>query len=762
MKSSFVPHGCCIGLLTLFSFSLYASEPDFPDADALFREATQRFVEIIPGGIDGTIKPVFQQRIAKYLAEQGEYDCMFAYLEKYQGSDQGQSEHAYSDFVPIVAKHAFEKGEFTDLVKMDRFFPKNVHYYHWHKAFALLGSENRWDEIEVLRRKLLEQSDEKNTWSEQLLADQKKLYDIFPKDEKGHFDPKLQTIFAQHTAYHQTQYCDRPLADTIFYGHTIPDQVWEAVDQLKENKADEAKALFDQAIGKLSKTRIYMSGTIGSTNSICAVAAIQIELGKADWAKETLRKAETYYGEHERTYVGEWRQFYPVNALANIMVALGKMDAARALIEKDIPLHDDLGSPLIYCDLAVALAKSGDKAGAAEILRNVMTLSESIDHNVVLQTFLEGLFEATKRIGDKELCREFVDRAIQMIDKLDEDKAWSKRRDIFDPTILAQIWLEDFEGARKSFEQKVTFSNDQGFRTYADTLVALKKYDFIEAFLNEVKNDAQLKVYAWQAIAKSKFENGDKAGAIEAIQSAIRCAKHEPNGYTYGVPVLLVDIALDLKYTKYDTPGRPPMECIEETFQWHRELVDRQSTNADDYTEEELRHLLRIVGQRNNGPEPIKTRLGEMGSPIYPLIFDMVWESRIQKSGFSSDLFALVDITKAEPKELRELALAIREQYDGWGYDILGEVGLPEDVPGLLVWKEYVHAQIIPAFQAVEKIAVPSQLPVIEKAAEEAERIYFERYKTIDVQYHEERTKRWHEELKPAIHKALQTIRERR
>ena len=59
-------------------------------------------------------------------------------------------------------------------------------------------------------------------------------------------------------------------------------------------------------------------------------------------------------------------------------------------------------------------------------------------------------------------------------------------------------------------------------------------------------------------------------------------------------------------------------------------------------------------------------------------------------------------------------------------------------------------------------IAMPTQLSEVERAAEEAERLYFAHFRKEEfVQHFDWATKNWHEVLKPEIDKALQAIRER-
>jgi pentatricopeptide repeat protein len=560
----------CLAVASLLLTGLSASEPDFPDADELLREATRTFLEISPRGIERTVVPVLQQRIAERLAERGEFDPMFAII----------SERNFSSFMSVVRRHAFEQNEFTDLIK--------VLQLPYAERFSLTGTyrtiltslirNDRIDEAEQFYGKLPERDQRQIGDFSDFQTRQKRLYALFQEDEQGQPVPKLQTVFPQSGRFLQHSHGDGPLVDTIFYGHRIPDQVWEAVDLFKANKEDEAKALFDQIVASFSEPlQGWHSGMIGRTHLICGVAAIQIELGRPDWARETFRKAEAYYEKDERSFVVMTRrQFYPVKALASIMIALGKIDAARKLIERDIPLQNDLGSPLVHCDLAVVLARSGDKAGAAEVLRNVMTVAETIDNHGALGVFLRGLAETTMRIGDKELCREFIVWAVRMPENFDGDNQWSERSDILGAAVLTQCRLKDFDGARENLEKMVLFQYEPHFSTFVDSLIKLKKYDILELFLREKRvGDGRHFVPAWRAIALSKFADGDKAGAVEAIKSAIHSAKNDGSGYRYGVPTLLVDIAMDLKYSMSDEPGRPSMEIINETIRWHQDLMAR-------------------------------------------------------------------------------------------------------------------------------------------------------------------------------------------
>jgi hypothetical protein len=136
---------------------------------------------------------------------------------------------------------------------------------------------------------------------------------------------------------------------------------------------------------------------------ICGIAAIQIELGKPDWAKETLRKAEACYAKNHDDFNQkdddkQNQRYYPVSALADIMIALGELDAARKLIEKDMPLGADRKSPLVHCYFAVVLAKSGDKTGAVDMLRGVMTAAEALEETSLYEApHFSGLSYAIRR-----------------------------------------------------------------------------------------------------------------------------------------------------------------------------------------------------------------------------------------------------------------------------------------------------------------------------------------------------------------------------
>jgi len=671
----------CLAVVSLLITGLSASESvpaklDFPDADALLCEATRSFLEIVPNQIEGTVVPVLQQRIAKHLAEQGQYNLMFAII----------SERNFSEFMSIVRKQAFERDDFNDYIKVLQ-LPYAERYSltdTYRTILTALINDDRIGEAEKFYGELPERDQRLIGSFADFQARQKRLYTIFPKDENGQISPKLLSAFPQFGAFH---YRNMPLADAIFYySHNVPDQVWEAIGLFNESKPDEAKVLFDQAVAKLSEhSGIRAGGSIGNTHIICGVAAIQIELGKPDWAKETLHKAVTFYKQKEQGHYWNQHQHYPVKALVNIMVALGEIDAIRKLIDSAPPLRVHSDSSSLFCDIAVILAKNGDKTGAADVLRKVMTVAEAVDHPVVLREVVNSLAEAASRIGDKELCREFIDRALRLAEKFDGDNQWSERSDIRGAIVLAQCGIEDFDGAGKNLKEMVLFQYEPHFSTFVDTLITLKKYDVLEPFLREKEaGDGRHFVPAWRAIALAKFADGDQAGAVEAIKAAIYSAKNDGSGYTYGVPTLLVDIAMDLKYLMSDEPGRASMESINETILWHQNLMDRESTDAGDYTEEELRHLLRIFGKSNNSPEAIQARLRGMGTAIYPVIFGMARDIATEGRHFSPPLiFQLIDIEKADKEQLRLATLSVHARYPyvNMYNDILGEVGLPEDVP---------------------------------------------------------------------------------
>ena len=715
------------GVLTLLSLPLSASESDLPDADALLREATLYALQRMPHPMQReSAEAILKRRIAQQLAERGMFDYIFDYLSQYQGSDinKQQFERAYAQFVPAFMKAAFEQNDFDKLIKLlrleqDSTYIKSV---YWQEILNALVREDRFDEAEKLYKELFSEAE----MPKQPLSNLERLYAIFPKDGEGLPAPKLESAFSQFEHYHQTQYSDRPLVDTIFYHDMVPETVWEAVELFKDNKEETAKVMFDQAVEKLSETSgIFISGMIGKTHMICGIAAIQIELGKPDWAKETLSKAEACYEKEwgRDIELGFNYRSYPVSALGNIMIALGEMDAARKLIEKDEPLRGDLGSPLIHCDLAVAFVKSGNKDAAAEILHNVFKVAEPLDRPVVLSVFVSGLFTALERIGDKDLCREYIDKVLQMADK---HESWSTKRNILEPVILAQCWIEDFDGAGKTLE-KTSFSYEPYFSTFVDSLITLKKYDFLESFLRGKRTgDGRHFVPAWRAIAQAKYRDGDIAGALEAIKEAIDSARNGQNGalLVLGVSVYLVDIAIDIKYVYSEQPGRSPVESVEEVLRWHQALMDRQSTDVNDYSEEELLHLILTVERAGNGAYGAKEKLRGLGNSVHHLIFDRLLDQSETKWHIG-DVLSLIDPSVADPKELRRVTLLLRDIFPNYEplYVFLGEVGQPEDVPLLLKWGEYVQSQIVPAFRAVAKIATVSQIPEIERAAEEAEKL---------------------------------------
>jgi hypothetical protein len=157
-------------------------------------------------------------------------------------------------------------------------------------------------------------------------------------------------------------------------------------------------------------------------------------------------------------------------------------------------------------------------------------------------------------------------------------------------------------------------------------------------------------------------------------------------------------------------------------------------------------------------------KLRELGEPIYSNITAAALE--ISDGFMATHILQLFDLSKGDQTKLRESIMKVWDNYPNYGnmldlcYKIFAEIGTSDDVSAVIAKGLYYHYSV-PLFRTLANIAEPSQLPEIEKAAEEVKRQYFERYEKVDVQYHEQMTKRWNEELKPEIDNALKRIRER-
>jgi hypothetical protein len=167
--------------------------------------------------------------------------------------------------------------------------------------------------------------------------------------------------------------------------------------------------------------------------------------------------------------------------------------------------------------------------------------------------------------GDKELFREFIDRATRLATKFEgKDRGWIIKNTIFGPIVSAQCYLEDYDGARKSLKILIGGTFESYAPLYIASLVLLKRYDDLESFLREDAVDARSRIYAWSAIALSKHKDGDKAGATKAIQSAIDFTRKDADWG--GTPALQIKIAMDIKYVFSDKPGRSPTEIVDEVL----------------------------------------------------------------------------------------------------------------------------------------------------------------------------------------------------
>jgi hypothetical protein len=411
--------------------------------------------------------------------------------------------------------------------------------------------------------------------------------------------------------------------------------------------------------------------------------------------------------------------------------------------------------------LAVALAKHGDKKGAKELIIKVCDALVTETHSVSVKKGAQGLFDAVCEIGDPEIIQLAIDRGLAASETLDD--LGHPKEEIKNVLVSALSRLQRFDEARKLLPQ--IERNYQSKRDFVDALVAAKRFDEAEQYAfstqappdwDPVAYDRELRIYMLQQIAQAKVANGDKTGAAVALNKAYSL---DPANFQTAWIIATLD---------GDEAKQSAEKIVEERCQFHRAAVEKVLNTPKELNDAELRHLLLLIGEHSTLSalyEAIQRKLRELGESIYPNIMTAALDA---PDGYDAmRILQVLDLSKGNRKELRGGILKVWNTVPGSGnlndfcYETFTKIGTSEDVPALLA-KKHHWMNTVPLFKMLGAIAEPAQLPEIEKVAAELDQSHLEWCNENGEEYREARLKRWNEEMRPAIDRALQAIRARR
>jgi len=570
MKISKLWWGGIIGAFCVFVYaplSLFAAEPttqstaelDWPDADALLREAARTSIAIEPKRAEAVVK----KQVAIGLARQGKSEEMFAFLDKYPD--------AYSDFWEAVGEDAHRRNEFQSLAKFLRYVPSGTSsdWYGWNNIIGRMLTLGRDEEAEALIKQFAREDksvsgfreNERDYWLKQMES-QRKVYTLLKRDKDGSLSPDVMRTAFRRTEEGGRHYRDEMPFVVFAIDNRMPNALPEAVRLVHEGKDDDAKELFDKILADIPEKLSPPSGAIGPASMVCGIAALQIELGRPEWARETLKKAQAC---HKGTDIIKNRA-YPVLALADVLIRLGDLKEAREFLEKETAYDGKrrvMGTtdPLELCHLTVVLAKNGDREGAAEILRKLMPVVDTIDHPGILQRHLREVFAAAAAVDENELLPELLQHAHKAVLSR---KKFNRESEVLGEIARAQVMAGQFDDARK------TLALDEGWTGYSitpatDEMIARKRYDDARAVVVS-DHESLFKVPVLRKIARAQFADGDKAGAIATWRQAIDSARNDSNGNLLMPQKFMVDLAMDIRERQALPDAKPAMEIVAEIF----------------------------------------------------------------------------------------------------------------------------------------------------------------------------------------------------
>ncbi|MDR1895161.1 MAG: hypothetical protein LBR10_00025 [Prevotellaceae bacterium] len=758
-----------IVLFILFGLSVIlpvrAEVPDWYDADELIRTACKKSLEIYPSGAEQAIKSQIAARLAatKNLQE----------IMEYAKTNPTVLKQIQWDSRRVLLYEALKKKDFEFL----KHLVLSVDPYNQYDLCEEIAEHCVANGYPEEGKKFIEQLKE-NKHGHKSIAMMEYNALVFAsfcakKDEHG----KVSTKTLQNAFHFTAQYNDRLhrfLIAELFWGYSgsgnksdVFEQLREAVRLTRNGEDAKAKKLFETIFNSIPNRGFPdVGGAVNPAQYLCGIAAVQIEIGKPEWAKELLPKIVI----PERDNFMQQYAIGLCHNIANIQIALGDIQAARKTIE-------GIGEPIfppIWCDLAVILAKHGDKKGCNEIVDKIIESFGKEDHGRRLETNLKIFQDVLAEINDADLSRRQIDRILNITkyfkDKSSPDRSFTHDQSStrsFIETVAMNLMLHEkrFEDAHRLLTTGIDIRKwGNGNEEYVSALIVAQKYNEAEKFLYELPS-SKLQCEMMCKIARLQHEAGKDEDAAATLQKGIEFAitREFCFGGILDKQHVLIDIAMDIKEYRNVKSERPAMKIADEVFQWHRKLITRAASESKDFTEEDLQHLLLIVGhtRSSSGYKSSKTevkKLKELGEAIYPTIIKTALNA--PDSFVAAYILKILDVSKGDKKELHKAVWQVYEKLpesvDMWKTfcQIMSEIGEPADVPKLLLEVTYFR-RITDACLVFEKIAVADQLPEIEKKFTEIKKQTQDKYPSIIDEY-------WNKEIQPNIDNAFKAIRNRK
>lgn len=602
----FFSRSCFFAAVLFLSASLPASEPDWPSPDDLMRSTITVAVQTNPDTGRERIERLIQKKTREDTGP-GDYKRMLDDLER---KNRVQPYGTLLDEVFPIVLESFDLDAYRRLVKLAPEHNRGdacrrIMQFCFDRGRLMDESFRLPDELDENRSG--PKRSRKKTIPVIVLA-----RECSKIEADGSVSPAAQrSVFRKFNEYARRG--ERFLV-TEWLGAWVSasqrKKLFEAIKSTKAGKDEKAKALFEQVFDAIPNHGAPpISGAVNPSDDLCAIALIQIELGKTDWARELIPRI--IIPERE-----DYLQRYALSLrlkIADLQFMLGEPAAARRTIE-------ELGEPVVprvWCDLAVALFEHGDADGAKEVLETVLDALEKGAY--ARERDIDALLEACAEIEDKKWTDDTIRRVLQIA----EPKTNVYRNECRRAVLNALIRLQRFDEAKE-------LSKDEGMTPSAkdivEALLEAKRYDEVEEYIATLRW-VEVPVEAMRKIAKIRFDAGDVDGARDALHKALKFA-HADFGWSYK-PVF--DVAWDATKYRRSEMKQSVSEIAEEVFRFHRELLTKVRNDATEFSEEELRHLLHIVGRAKHNDYPdyglVRDRLRSLVPTIYQVIVSTAFDT---------------------------------------------------------------------------------------------------------------------------------------
>ncbi|HBT77476.1 MAG TPA: hypothetical protein DEB39_11285 [Planctomycetaceae bacterium] len=350
-----------------------------------------------------------------------------------------------------------------------------------------------------------------------------------------------------------------PLVANLLYDSDYTPELVDAIRLTKEKKDDEAKTLFDKIVGDDPFQGAYKSGARTEGERICGIAVVQFELGRSDWAAETLAritppKDDGGDGDGDLFPVFQ-DQIRLGRAIADVQVLLGDPDGAEKTLRRYFKLKDDPPGvcTVVWGEFARHLAMVGKQEKAVEILSMILDHVKSIEHHFALSDTIHIVLLAAHELKADEPAKTVFDETKKTIfDRAARYVAMRNNRmyaDAYLAVVKAYARERMFtEALRFAGHDSLSYKQGEAFGLLIDAAYEAGAIDVLKQIRSNAGNDLTSRVLVARYVARLAFEAGDMEEAQREIELAVALTKNVHFHRFLEQHASMLDIAGDIRF----------------------------------------------------------------------------------------------------------------------------------------------------------------------------------------------------------------------